>query len=66
MFKFITDKERLQLANIDLARLRGMVGELPTQEIVEGEEIERVTIVSEVEQTKANLEYVSIMTGVDM
>lgn len=66
MFKFITDKERLQLANIELARLRGMVGELPTQEIVEGEEIERVTIVSEVEQTKANLEYVSIMTGVDM
>ena len=66
MFKHLTEREQLKNANIELARLRAFVGKLPQQEIVEGEEVEQITISSEIEQTKANLEYVSIMTGVDL
>ncbi|MGI6636748.1 MAG: hypothetical protein ACOX2Z_00090 [Minisyncoccales bacterium] len=54
-------------ATSELAKLKSTVGELPPQEVIEGgEEVERKTIVGEVEQTKADLDYISIMTGVDL
>ncbi len=62
MFKFITEKEQLRNANAELAKLKSIVGELPQQEI---EEIQK-TLVGEIEQTKADVDYISIMTGVDL
>ena len=66
MFKYLGLKEQLRDANTELARLKARVGELPKQENIEGEEIEQKTIIGEVEQTKADLDYMSIMTGVDL
>ena len=46
MLKFITEREQLKNANIELARLRALVGELPQKEIIEGEDIALDTIAS--------------------
>ena len=66
MFKQISLREQLRNATSELTKLKSTVGELPPQEVIEGEEVERKTIVGEVEQTKADLDYISIMTGVDL
>ena len=66
MFKQISLREQLRNATSELTKLKSTVGELPPVEVIEGEEVERKTIVGEVEQTKADLDYISIMTGVDL
>ena len=66
MFKFVDLREQLRNATSELTKLKSTVGELPPQEVIEGEEVERKTIVDKVEQTKADLDYISIMTGVDL
>ena len=66
MFKFVDLREQLRNATSELTKLKSTVGELPPTEVVEGEEAEQKTIVGEVEQTKADLDYISIMTGVDL
>ena len=66
MFKHVNQMEQLQNAKAELTKLKSTVGEMPPAEVIEGEEVERKTIVGEVEQTKADLDYISIMTGVDL
>jgi hypothetical protein len=66
MFKQISLREQLRNATSELTKLKSTVGELPPVEVIEGEEVERKTIVGEVEQTRADLDYISIMTGVDL
>lgn len=66
MFKQISLREQLRNATSELTKLKSTVGELPPQEVIEGEEVEQKTIVDKVEQTKADLDYISIMTGVDL
>jgi len=66
MFKHVNQMEQLQNAKAELTKLKSTVGELPPVEVIEGEEVERKTIVGELEQTKADLDYISIMTGVDL
>ena len=66
MFKQISLREQLRNATSELTKLKSTVGELPPVEVIEGEEVERKTIVGEVERTKADLDYISIMTGVDL
>ena len=66
MFKFLSIREQLRNAKAELTKLKSTVGEMPPAEVVEGEEVEQKTIVGEIEQTKADLDYISIMTGVDL
>ena len=66
MFKFLSIREQLRNATSELVKLKSTVGEMPPAEVVEGEEVEQKTIVGEIEQTKADLDYISIMTGVDL
>ena len=67
MFKHIKIEEQLRKAQGEVNRLKGIVGEFPEVENTEelGEE-ERKTVVTELEQKQADIDYIAIMTGVDM
>ena len=52
MFKQISLREQLRNATSELTKLKSTVGELPPVEVIEGEEVERKTIVEKVEQNK--------------
>ncbi len=61
MFKHIKIEEQLRKAQGEVNRLRGIVGEFPAEDIEEPK-----TIVTELEQKQADIDYIAIMTGVDM
>ena len=66
MFKQISLREQLRNATSELTKLKSTVGELPPVEVIEGEEVERKTIVDRAEQNRADIDYLSIMGGVDL
>lgn len=66
MFKQISLREQLRNATSELTKLKSTVGELPPVEVIEGEEVERKTIVDKAEQNRADIDYLSIMGGVDL
>jgi hypothetical protein len=67
MFKFLNQREQLQNAKFELAKLKSTVGELPPQENAEsGEEIKQPQLVDRAEQNRADIDYLAIMGGVDL
>ena len=67
MFKFKSIREQFLDAATEIAKLKATVGELPPIEGVEGEEIiEQPKLVDKTEQNKADIDYMSIMMGVDL
>lgn len=67
MFKHIKIEEQLRKAQGEVNRLKGMIGEFPKVEDTEEiREEEQKTVVRELEQKQADIDYIAIMTGVDM
>mgnify|MGYP001279520616 CR=1 FL=1 len=67
MFKFVDLREQLQNAKSELTKLKSTVGELPPVEVVEGnEEIKQPQLVDKTEQNRADIDYLAIMTEVDL
>ena len=66
MFRHVKIEEQLRKAQGEVNRLRGIVGEFPIIENIEEIEEESKTVVTELEQKQADIDYIAIMTGVDM
>ena len=67
MFKHVNQMEQLQNAKAELTKLKSTVGELPPVEVVEGgEEIKQPQLVDRAEQNRADIDYIAIMTEVDL
>ena len=62
MFKYIKLSEQLRQAQGEVNRLKSIVGEFPEQEM----EVEQKTLVKEIEQKQADIDYIAIMTGVEL
>ena len=63
MFKHIKLSEQLRQAQGEVNRLKSIVGEFPNQEEME---TEQKTLVKEVEQKQADIDYIAIMTEVEL
>ncbi len=63
MFKHIKLSEQLRQAQGEVNRLKSIVGEFPNQEEME---TEQKTLVKEIEQKQADIDYLAIMMGVEM
>ncbi len=63
MFKHIKIAEQLRQAQGEVNRLKSIVGEFPNQEEME---TEQKTLVKEIEQKQADIDYIAIMTGVEL
>ncbi len=63
MFKHIKLSEQLRQAQGEVNRLKSIVGEFPNQEEME---TEQKTLVKEIEQKQADIDYIAIMTGVEL
>ena len=66
MFKHIKLSEQLRQAQGEVNRLKSIVGEFPEQENTGEMETEQKTLVKEIEQKQADIDYIAIMTGVDL
>ncbi len=66
MFKHIKLSEQLMQAQGEVNRLKSIVGEFPNQENQEEMETEQKTLVKEIEQKQADIDYIAIMTGVEL
>ena len=66
MFKHIKLSEQLRQAQGEVNRLKSIVGEFPPQENTEELEAEQKTLVKEIEQRQADIDYIAIMTGVEL
>ena len=66
MFKHIKLSEQLRQAQGEVNRLKSIVGEFPEQENPEEMEVEQKTLVKEIEQRQAYIDYIAIMTGVEL
>ena len=66
MFKYIKLSEQFRQAQGEVNRLKSIVGEFPNQENIEEMETEQKTLVKEIEQKQADIDYIAIMTGVDL
>lgn len=66
MFKHIKLSEQLRQAQSEVNRLKSIVGEFPKQENPEEMEVEQKTLVEEIEQKQADIDYIAIMTGVEL
>ena len=63
MFKHIKLSEQLRQAQGEVNRLKSIVGEFPNQAEME---TEQKTLVKEIEQKQADIDYIAIMTGVEL
>lgn len=67
MFKHVSLREQLQNVKSELTKLKSTVGELPPVEVSEGdEEIRQPQLVDKAEQNRADIDYIAIMTEVDL
>lgn len=67
MFKFIDLRKQLQNTKAELTKLKSTVGELPPVEVVEGnEEIKQLQLVDKAEQNRADIDYLAIMSEVEL
>ena len=67
MFKFRSTREQLLDAAAEIAKLKATVGELPPIENIEGvEPPEQLKLVDRAEQSRADIDYLAIMGGVDL
>jgi hypothetical protein len=67
MFKHVSLREQLQNAKAELTKLKSIVGELPPVEVSEGdEEVRQPQLVDKAEQNRADIDYIAIMTEVDL
>lgn len=66
MFKYIKLSEQLRQAQGEVNRLKSIVGEFPSQENQEEMETEQKTLIKEIEQKQADIDYIAIMTGVEL
>ena len=66
MFKHIKLSEQLRQAQGEVNRLKSIVGEFPKLESGEMIEEEQKTLVKEIEQKQADIDYIAIMTGVEL
>jgi hypothetical protein len=67
MFKYVSLREQLQNVKSELTKLKSTVGELPPVEVSEGdEEIRQPQLVDKAEQNRADIDYIAIMTEVDL
>ena len=66
MFKHIKLSEQLRQAQGEVNRLKSIVGEFPPVENQDEVEVEQKTLVKEIEQKQADIDYIAIMTGVEL
>lgn len=66
MFKHIKLSEQLRQAQCEVNRLKSIVGEFPPAENQDEVEVEQKTLVKEIEQKQADIDYIAIMTGVEL
>ena len=66
MFKHIKIAEQLRQAQGEVNRLKSIVGEFPNQENTQEMELEQKTLVKEIEKKQADIDYIAIMTGVEL
>ncbi len=66
MFKYIKLSEQLRQAQGEVNRLKSIVGEFPNQENTQEMELEQKTLVKEIEKKQADIDYIAIMTGVEL
>ena len=63
MFKFLTQKEQLQIANREIARLNSIIGKIETVPIEENEQVEQPKLVDRIEALET-IELERILGGV--